>query len=169
MNTMMPRECLTEVFDRVVREVTAREAGIELQSSELKPEGELCTVYTTFEKGYHTSLSLCAEASMFVRLTRHMMEKEEVTPQEVELFAKEYFNVLCGHIATQLFQLTKVPARFRVPVFCWGQYAPEDCMEHIVLTYSSDEQERARLIHHALLLKHAEQAHQDEQKEGTIL
>ena len=91
MDTAMQRERLTEIFDHVVRDITQREAGIVLHSSQTQLEGELCTVYTTFDKGYHTSLSLCAEKSMFVRLTRRMMEKEDVTSREVELFAKEFF------------------------------------------------------------------------------
>ncbi len=150
MDTIMQRERLAGIFDQVVRDIIQREAGIVLHSSDTDLEGELCTVYTTFDKGYHTSLSLCAEKSMFIRLTRRMMEKEDVSPREVELFAKEFFNVLCGHIATQLYQITKVPARFHVPAFCQGRYMPEDRMSHIVLTYSSDENESAQLVHHAL-------------------
>ena len=102
MNNAVSREYLAEVFDHVVRDITRREAGIELQSSDSQPKGETCTVYTAFNKGYHTSLSLCAESSMFVRLTQRMMGREEVTAEDVEIFAKEFFNVLCGHIATQL-------------------------------------------------------------------
>ena len=118
---------------------------------------------------YHTSLSLCAEKSMFVRLTRRMMEKEDVTSREVELFAKEFFNVLCGHVATQLYQITKVPARFHVPAFCQGRYMPENHLPHIVLTYSSDENESAQLIHHALTANGGGLLGQSEQKEGAAL
>ena len=150
MDTAMQRERLTEIFDHVVRDITQREAGIVLHSSQTQLEGELCTVYTTFDKGYHTSLSLCAETAMFLRLTQGMMEREEVTPQDVEDFAKEYFNVLCGHIVTTLFRETRIPAKFLPPSFQQGRYIPEHHLRHIVLTYSSDEQEHAQLIHHAL-------------------
>lgn len=169
MDHAMPRERLAEIFDQVVRDITRREAGIVLQSSDTPLEGDLCTVYTTFEKGYHTSLSLCAEKSMFIRLTRRMMEKEDVSPREVELFAKEFFNVLCGHIATQLYQITKVPARFHVPVFYQGRYMPEEYLSHIVLTYSSDENESAQLVHHALMTNRGGQLSQSEPKEGAAL
>ena len=156
MNNAVSREYLAEVFDHVVRDITRREAGIELQSSDSQPKGETCTVYTAFNKGYHTSLSLCAESSMFVRLTQRMMGREEVTAEDVEIFAKEFFNVLCGHIATQLYQTTRVPARFDPPLFYNGRYAPENNMEHIVLTYSSDKNEIAQLIHHISSVNHAE-------------
>lgn len=157
MNAFISRERLAEIFDQVIREITQQEAGIILQSSDLELNGELCTVYTAFERGYHTSLSLCAEMSMFVRLTKGMLQEEKVTLQEVELFTKEYFNVLCGHIVSQLYQITKVPARFRIPAFYQGRYVPDDHLKHIVLTYSSDEDEGAQLIYHALSAGHAEQ------------
>lgn len=146
---IVPQERLAEIFDEIIRDITQREAGICLHAQASPPEGELCTVFATFEHGYHTSLSLCAEMSIFRRLTQHMMEMEEVSPQDVEDFAKEYFNVLCGHIVSRLFQLTKVPARFGVPSFYHGRYVPEDQLKHIVLTYSSEQNETAQLIHHA--------------------
>lgn len=40
-----------------------------------------------------------------------------MAPQDVEDFAKEYFNVICGQFVARLFQLTKVASRFRIPVF----------------------------------------------------
>ena len=149
MNTNIPRERLMEIFDQVVREITQREAGICLAPGNTEPDGELFTVYTIFERGFHTCLSLCAEASMFVRLTQGMMQKEDVTRRDVEDFAKEYFNVLCGHIVSQLLRETRVPARFSPPSFQQGWYAPEDYLRHIVLTYASDGNEHAQLIHHA--------------------
>lgn len=150
MNNAVPDERLVEIFDRVIRDITRREAGICLCSGDTAPDGEVCTVYTVFERGFCTCLSLCAETAMFLRLTRGMMEREEVTPQDVEDFAKEYFNVLCGHIVTTLFRETRIPAKFLPPSFQRGRYIPEHHLRHIVLTYSSDEQEHAQLIHHAL-------------------
>lgn len=149
MNADVPRERLREIFDQVVRDITRREAGICLAPGEREPDGELYTVYTVFERGFRTCLSLSAEASMFVRLTQGMMGREDVTARDVEDFAKEYFNVLCGHIMARLFRETRIPARFSPPVFRRGRYAPENHRRHIVLTYASDGNERAQLIHHA--------------------
>lgn len=149
MNKNIPQERLVEIFDQLVREVTRREAGICLAPGSNEPAGELFTVYTVFERGFNTCLSLSAEASMFVRLTQGMMRKEDVTRRDVEDFAKEYFNVLCGHIVSRLFRETRIPARFRPPVFRSGWYVPEDHRRQIVLTYVGDGNERAQLIHHA--------------------
>ena len=149
MSTSVPRERLTEIFDQVVRDITRREAGICLAPGEAEPSGEVFTVYAVFERGFDTCLSMSAEAAMFVRLTRGMMQREDVTDRDVEDFTKEYFNVLCGHIVSRLFRETRVTARFSPPVFRRGRYVPEDHLRHIVLTYADDRNERAQLIQHA--------------------
>jgi len=139
---------LKEVFDQVTREVTRQAAGIRLYEGAKEPAGQLCTVYAEFQRGFHTGISLCADASMFVRLTRHMMKREDVSPQDVEDFSKEYFNVLCGHIATGIFRATKVAPRFSTPAFFHGCYTPDGHATHFILNYTSDEQENVQLTHH---------------------
>lgn len=148
MNLTMPRENLEEILDQIIREITKQTAGMELHRSENALDGELFTVYVAFKKGFHTSLSLCAERSVFVQIARYMLQQEDIGPQDMEIVAKEYFNVLCGHIAARMFQKVKIPARFSVPAFYTGRYAPKDYSEHIVLTYSSNENENVQLIHH---------------------
>lgn len=148
MDSAMTRESLAQVFDQVLREVTQREAGICLRPGELDPNGDLCTVYVTFDQGFHTGLSLCAETALFTRLTQTMMQTKDITDQDLEDFTKEYFNVLCGQIAVRLFQVTKVASRFSTPLFFHGQYVPDNCQDHITITYTSDDDESARLVHH---------------------
>ena len=109
MSTSVPQERLTEIFDQVVRDITRREAGICLAPGEAEPSGEVFTVYAVFERGFDTCLSMSAEAAMFVRLSRGMMQREDVTDRDVEDFTKEYFNVLCGHIVSRLFRETREP------------------------------------------------------------
>ena len=148
MNTAVPRERMAEVLDQVMRDITWQTAGIELQPSSDGPEEPLCTVYIAFVKDFQTSLSLCAETSLFTRLAQCMMMTDQVLPEDVEAVAMEYFNVLCGHIAARLFPDTRVAARFTVPAFYPGLYAPEGYAEQVVLTYSSDGIGRARLACH---------------------
>lgn len=148
MDTAMTREELAKLFDQITREVTERESGICLRPENTIPNGELSTVYAAFTRGFHSGLSFCAETALFTRLTQCMMQEEEITPQDVEEFVKEYFNVLCGHIASRLFQITKVASRFGIPAFYQGQYAPEGYREHFVISYASDGNGNAQLIHH---------------------
>lgn len=151
MNALIAREKLEEIFDRVTREITPQAAGVRLRPGAAEPEGELYTVYIIFEKGFHTTLSLCAEKPLFIRMAQYMTQMEEITRQDMEDVAKEYINVLCGHFASRMFQLTKIPTRFSVPAFQEGRYRPEGQMEHVVLTYSGDKNEYVQLVQHVPL------------------
>lgn len=148
MDTAMPEEKLREVLDQIARKVTEDSAGIRLVQGEPVPGGDLCTVHISFCQGFRSSLSLRADTVMLTRLTQSMLEEENVTPQDLEDVAKEYFNVLCGHIAAALYRATRVVARFSVPSFHRGTYSPEDHKEQFVLSYAGDREGTAQLVHH---------------------
>ena len=148
MNTTISQEILDTVFDEVTRQVTENIADIRLYRGNAAPAGDLYTVYAAFERGFHSSLSLCAEVSVFTRLTQHVMQTSQVTPQDVEDFTKEYFNVLCGRVASQLYHLTKVASRFEIPSFHRGRYRPKDHEDQFVINYLSDKNEGVQLTHH---------------------
>ena len=74
--------------------------------------------------------------------------EEAVTPEDVEEFSKEYFNVLCGKIVGAMFQATQVPAHIGAPVFYHGRYEPEGQEAQFILTYADEQREGAQLIHH---------------------
>lgn len=144
----MPQENLKEVFDRITRQVTKDTIGIQLVEGDASPGEDLCTVHIGFQRGFRSSLSLRANKAMLRRLTQSLMMEENVSLQDMEDATKEYFNVLCGQIAAALFQATRIAARFGVPSFHHGHYSPENQEEQFVLSYSSDQNESAQLIHH---------------------
>lgn len=150
MDRVMSREALSTLLDQVTREIT-REAGVILSPAgpdQSGPGQEVCTVYITFDRGMDTTLSLSADSSVFVRMACDLMQTEEVTPKDVEEVAKEYFNVLCGHVLARLFEVTRIPARFSVPSFCGGRYVMRDAVAQIILDYTGDRQEWVQLVHH---------------------
>lgn len=148
MNTAMTREELERVLDQALQDVTERTAGVRLHQGD-QPLGEdLCTVHITFDKGFGTSLTLCADTSLLARMARNSFHEDAVTPEDVEEFSKEYFNVLCGKIVGAMFQATQVPAHFGAPVFYHGRYEPEGQEAQFILTYADEQREGAQLIHH---------------------
>ncbi len=151
MSAFIPREDLAEIYDRITREITPQAAGVQLRPDTAEPKGEIYTVYITFEKGFHMTFSVCAEKNLFTRAAQYMMQVDEISRQDMEDVAKEYINVLCGHFAARLFQMTKIPARFSVPAFQAGRCTLEGHREDIVLTYSGDQGEHLQLIHHVPL------------------
>ena len=151
MDRVFPREELSALLDEITRAITRREAGICLSLMETAPEGpedNPGTVYITFERGMDGFLSVCADEALYVRLAQGMIGTDDLPPEVVEEVAKEYLNVLGGHVLSRLFQAVGLPARFSVPGFRRGAYVPEDLGEHIVLDYTGDQGERLRLLHH---------------------
>lgn len=148
MNSAMTQEELERILDQAVQEVTERTAGVRLHQEDLPPGEDLCTVHITFDQGFHTSLTLCADTSLLSRMACNSFHEESVTPEDLEEFSKEYFNVLCGRIARAMFQATQVPAHFNPPTFHSGRYEPEGQEIQFVLTYASGQRDGAQLIHH---------------------
>lgn len=151
MNTAISQKVLDTIFDEVTRQVTETVAGIHLYRGNTALGGEIYTVCAAFERGFCSSLSLCAEASVFTRLTQNIMQDAQVTSQDVEDFTKEYFNVLCGHVASRLFQITKIASRFEIPSFHRGHYQPENHQDQFAINYFSDKNEGVLLTHHTFI------------------
>ncbi len=148
MNNAVTKERLAEILDRAIQDVTEQTAGVRLNQNNQSPGEDICTVHITFDKGFSTSLTLCADTSLLYRMARNSFHEDEVPPEDLEEFAKEYFNVLCGKIAGAMFQTTQVAAHFGQPMFCRGRYEPEGQEIQFVLTYSDENSASAQLIHH---------------------
>ena len=148
MNTAMFQQELEDLLDKAVREVTEQTAGVRLYPGGVPLGENLCTVHVSFSRGFHTSLSLCADIGLLARMARNALGEEELSQQDLEDFCKEYFNILCGKIAGILFRTTNVPARFSVPVFYHGRYTPENHQTQFMLTYADAQREGAQLAHH---------------------
>lgn len=150
MDTILPQEELREVFDQITRDITEKVAGIRLYQGNAPPSDEVCTVYAAFERGFSSSLSLCAERSLFTRLTQHMLEAESVSDQDIEDFSKEYFNVLCGYVASALYRVTGVASRFGIPSFHRGRCRLPGQRDQFVISYFSDRDESVQLTHYTV-------------------
>ncbi len=148
MNTAMTKEELERILDQALQDVTERTAGVRLRQGDRSLGEDLCTVHITFDKGFSTSLTLCADTGLLVRMAGNSFHEDTVTPEDLEEFSKEYFNVLCGKVAGAMFQATQVPAHFGPPAFYHGHYEPEGREAQFVLTYCDEHSEGAQLIHH---------------------
>ena len=148
MNTSMTREELERILDQALQDVTERTAGVRLRQGDLPLGQDLCTVHITFDKGFSTSLTLCADTALLARMACNSFHEEAVTPEDVEEFSNEYFNVLCGKVAGAIFRATQVSAHFGPPTFYHGRYEPEGQEAQFVLTYADEHSQGAQLIHH---------------------
>ena len=148
MNSAMSKEELEKILDQAVQDVTERTAGVRLRQGGQSPGEDLCTVQITFDRGFRTSLTLCADRELLYRMASISFHEESVSPEDLEEFSKEYFNVLCGRIAAAMFKATQVPAHFAPPVFYHGRYEPEGQEIQFMLTYSDEYSKGAQFIHH---------------------
>lgn len=148
MNSAMAKEELERILDQAVQDVTECTAGVRLHQGEQSPGEDLCTVQVTFDKGFRTSLTLCADTRLLCRMASNSFHEESVTPEDLDEFSKEYFNVLCGRIAKAMFQATQIPAHFGPPEFYRGRYEPEGREIQFMLTYSDEYSQGAQFIHH---------------------
>lgn len=144
----MAKEELEKILDQAVQDVTECTAGVQLHQGDQMQGEDLCTVQITFDRGFRTSLTLCADTGLLKRMAENSFHEESVSPEDLEEFTKEYFNVLCGRIASAMFRATQVPAHFGPPVFYRGRYEPEDREIQFMLTYSDESLRSAQLIHH---------------------
>lgn len=148
MNTAITKEELEQILDQALQDVTERTAGVRLYQGDQPLGTDLCTVHITFDKGFGTSLTLCADTSLLVRMARNSFHEDAITQEDVEEFSKEYLNVLCGKVVGAMFRATQVSAHFGTPVFYHGRYEPEGQDAQFILTYSDGLSEGAQLIHH---------------------
>ena len=139
---------ILDILDRVMQDITNRMAKIYPCKPGGTLSGDVCTVCTTFDGGYHADLTLYMDTSLLVKLAQATMQVEEVTRQDIEDFTKEYFNVICGHVVARLFQATHIASRFRIPRFYAGVHPPDgEGTLCCVLSYVSGSNERTQLIH----------------------
>lgn len=137
---------LREICQQTANAVTRQTAGIVLELGSGPPDGaDVCTVYTTFERGADFSLALTAEPGFFERLCRQFIHREQVDEQDIEETAIEYFNILCGGVAVALFRATRTASRFQIPQFYHGVHRPEGRQEEWALNFQGDWQERTSL------------------------
>lgn len=138
---------LLSILDQTLRQITHHMGRICLHPQQTVSPEETYTVYTTFEGGYRATLILCMDAAFLFHLAQQVLDTDVVTAQDMEDTAKEFFNVLCGNIASRLFQCAHISTRFHIPVFQKGRLAPpeDQCR---VLSYAGCRREGIQLIHH---------------------
>ena len=140
---------IAEILDSVMQEFCCLIGELSLCEHHDVLSEDICTVCTTFEGGYHATLVLVADRALLLRLTQCAMEAEEVAPEDVEDFAKELLNVICGRVVAHLFQAAPISSRFGIPAFCIGRPLPaeDEAVCELVLSYISTRNEGAQLVH----------------------
>ena len=138
-----------EISDRVMKNITGRMIDLRQCGQDITLSNNICTVHTTFEGGFTGTLVLYADTALMARLAQQVLQTDEVSPQDIEDFAREYFNVICGQIVANLFRTAHISSRFHIPSFCVGKFvSAENGSGQCVLNYVSNFNEGVQLIQH---------------------
>jgi len=132
----------------LVCEITEQMAGIQL-SQEQDPK---CAVLRTPMHGvcaliggdYTLDMHFFAEKDLFERLARNMLG-EEPSEEDVQDYAMEFFNTLCGRFISEIINETHVkirltPIRYELPSG-WKRLGEDEAMYTMI--FVSDKQEYA--------------------------
>ena len=91
MNHAMTKEELEQILDQALQDVTERTAGVRLHQGEQPPGEDLCTVHITFDRGFNTSLTLCADKSLLARMARNSFHEDAVSLEDLEASGYPYY------------------------------------------------------------------------------
>lgn len=76
------------------------------------PASRLDAVCGLVDGIYQLELRFRAEENLFWRLAENMIGGKPEDTEEVQEYAREFFNTLCGRFISEIYRETKIPARF---------------------------------------------------------
>ena len=130
MNSITYEE-MQGILNNIMVCITEKMTGMHLKCEENISINDACTVNVTFEGNCDVKLSLCADKLFFIRITKDILQEDNVTEQDMQETAKEYLNVICGNLIGKLFHAKYKPTRFKLPVFEKGNHIIDDNNDNI--------------------------------------
>lgn len=115
---MVPWESMQELLDDVIVSMTKRMAGIDMErtsASCLPDEGEVSAVITEITGTDGFTLVYHADNALLLEIAQKMKRRPVEDADEVGEYTREYFNIICGHMISQLNRREKSSLRFSMP------------------------------------------------------
>lgn len=135
---------IQSIVDSVIKDITKRVASVELHETEydLDQSGEHCSLCVTVQGEYKITIIYNAEQRLLRTIAEHMKRGPISDSEEIALYTKEYFNILCGHVVSLINHITHSSARFGIPQYAKGAYALGDGTQPFFkIAYQSEEGE----------------------------
>lgn len=125
---------LLQMTDTLLRQLLETCAGIRACCAERRDMDEFAEVYAEIDGTYHARLSLRAGTRLWRALAENILGGPLTAPDDPEEYAKEFLNILCGRLVSDIFRLTHSPARFFPPRWTQGALPPFDDKTHFIST-----------------------------------
>lgn len=149
-------EKVHSAIESVMQESLWHFAKLDTECSRVKTfsKDDLSTVYTTLDGDYRIRLVFCAENALLQKIADNMLEETVEDHDDVIECAKEFFNVVCGHIVAAIFRTVKASAKFHCPDFAEGYFLPENggTDSLIISCFKSDCHKPAMFLQDKLVL-----------------
>lgn len=140
-------EIVVGMMDRAVLEVSKRVAKLQFKRLEgqefhLKPAGSLL-IQT--EGDYRCALLLSVESNILKEITKNMKRQSQVTQEDIVVYVKEYYNILCGYFISHLNTRFHLKTRFGIPQFLAKNDSGEAAQEKWIRLFYENELGRMML------------------------
>ncbi len=137
---MVQWESIQELMDEVVKEMTKKMAGIDLErtSTDVLPrDGKVSALIAEVSGTDGFTLVYNAEDALLWEIAQNMKHRPVADMDEVGEYTREYFNVICGHVISRLNLKTKSSLRFAMPQYLPFPFVGKDKEDALVLYYQS--------------------------------
>ena len=122
---------LFQIFDSALKDISKRVAKMEVVSCPGTASLSAQESWSLFSKtagDYPITVVFRTNSSVLKAITYNMKRRpDDITQEEISVYTKEFFNILCGHVISAVNQATGATAFFQVPEIQRGTYStPED-------------------------------------------
>lgn len=123
VNNMDTQLDILEILDTAVKDISKKVAKLDMlntDSAEINTEGSSSLVTTT-NGDYALTIIFYTEEPVLRAITENMKRGQAANAEDIPIYTTEYFNILCGHIITNMNKKSHTSARFGVPRMVKGQ------------------------------------------------
>lgn len=135
-------EDMEGMLDGAMKDITKRMAGIDLERIEtdtLPDNGKVSALITELSGPDGITLAYNVENALLWKIAQGMKRRPIEDMEEAGEYAREYFNVVCGHLISRLSRKTKTILRFTMPEYLPHCFGEKDSKNAFVLYYRSQE------------------------------
>lgn len=111
---------LLEITDHAIKTVSFKVARLEMKKSSCDKQknwNDTDFLMTATSGDYELFILLFAECSVIHAITQNMKHGVPPREEDIPLYFKEYFNILCGHVVSCYNNANHASARFGVSQF----------------------------------------------------
>lgn len=121
---------INKIFEDVIVSVSKKLMQIELESDLKEVEEDNVITITLVSFGVFNSRIYCyLEKDLVVEMINKMTRGEPILEGEIDLYLKEYLNVICGRAISEINNIVGTASRFTVPDIYQGYKEIEKCYE----------------------------------------